>query len=122
MGAGLYNASKYMATSDLITIVTPEKRREEPGIGRSCLSQSQHSVTILPPCPGVPEEQVQILQEAEREVEVEVQVEVEQEVEQVQEVDQVQMLQEVEPEEEEANGVVVSLQSPPTHHKQDTKV
>lgn len=31
MGAGLYAASKFIATSDLITTVTPEKRREERG-------------------------------------------------------------------------------------------
>lgn len=29
MGAGLYGASKFIATSDLITTVTPEKRTEE---------------------------------------------------------------------------------------------
>lgn len=120
MGAGLYNTSKCMATSDLITIVTPERRIEEPGIGRTCLSQSLRCVIILLPCPvvspGVLEEQVQILLEAEREQEAEQEVE--------QEVEQVQILQEVEPEEEEeeAIGVLVSQQSPPTHHRQDTKV
>lgn len=31
MGAGLYVASKFIATSDLITTITPEKRREERG-------------------------------------------------------------------------------------------